>query len=96
MPRRATVNVEGFGIGELALVEIGGRPFGYSSFSVDLTPQLRIGALNVLAVKLTPQERSSRFYPGAGIYRNVWLEEMSTVHVVPTSVYVTTPDVSTR
>ncbi len=74
---------------------VGGRPYGYSSFQLDLTPYLNFGdATNVLAVRLTPEERSSRWYPGAGIYRNVWLEMTGPVHVAHWGTYVTTPQVS--
>jgi beta-galactosidase len=75
--------------------ELGGRPYGYIGFSVDLTPYLHYGTEeNVLAVRLTPEENSSRWYPGAGIYRNVWLEVTGPVHVARWGTYVTTPDVS--
>ena len=61
--------------------ELGNRPYGYSSFSFDL-PDLNFGATaNVLAVRLTPEDQSSRWYPGAGIYRNVWLDVTSLVHM---------------
>jgi beta-galactosidase len=75
--------------------ELGGRPYGYSSFALDLTPHLHFGTEpNVLAVRLTPEERSSRWYPGAGIYRNVWLEITGPVHVAHWGTYVTTPEVA--
>jgi beta-galactosidase len=75
--------------------ELGSRPYGYIGFAFDLTPFLHFnGQENVLAVRLTPQEHSSRWYPGAGIYRNVWLEITSSVHVAQWGAYVTTPDVS--
>ena len=60
---------------------LGERPYGYSSFALELTPHLRYGAENVLAVRLRPEDRSSRWYPGAGIYRNVWLTITGPVHV---------------
>jgi beta-galactosidase len=75
--------------------ELGGRPYGYIGFAFDLTPYLRYGPEdNVLAVRLTPEENSSRWYPGAGIYRNVWLEDTGPVHVARWGTYVTTPEVS--
>src|SRR5450755_551471 len=75
--------------------ELGGRPYGYIGFSVDLTPQLRGGgAVNVLAVRLAPEANSSRWYPGAGIYRNVWLDVTGPIHVARWGTYVTTPTVS--
>ena len=74
--------------------ELGGRPYGYIGFSFDLTPYLKFGAANVIAVRLTPEDRSSRWYPGAGIYRNVWLDITGPVHVARWGTYVTTPEVS--
>ncbi len=75
--------------------EIGSRPYGYISFSVDLTGHLKFGGqTNVLAVRLTPEDRSSRWYPGAGIYRNVWLDVTGPVHVGQWGTYITTPEVS--
>jgi len=76
-------------------VELGGRPYGYSSFALDLTPHLRPGQENVIAVRLAPEENSSRWYPGAGLYRNVWLTTTGPVHVDHWGTYVTTPEVST-
>ena len=75
--------------------ELGGRPYGYSSFYFNLTPHLRFGSeTNVLAVRLMPEPHSSRWYPGAGIYRNVWLDITAPVHVAEWGTYVTTPNVS--
>jgi beta-galactosidase len=75
--------------------ELGSRPYGYIGFGFDLTPYLHFGnEENVLAVQLTPEDHSSRWYPGAGIYRNVWLDVTSSVHVARWGVYVTTPNVT--
>ena len=74
--------------------ELGGRPYGYIGFGFDLTPYLNYGGNNVVAVRLTPEDRSSRWYPGAGIYRNVWLDVTAAVHVDNWGVYVTTPQVT--
>jgi len=75
--------------------ELGGRPYGYSSFYFNLTPQLRFGsAPNVLSVRLQPEPNASRWYPGAGIYRHVWLDVTAPVHVAEWGTYVTTPEVS--
>jgi beta-galactosidase len=75
--------------------EIGARPYGYIGFSVDLTPHLHFGAEpNVLAVRVSPEDRSSRWYPGAGIYRNVWLDVTAPQHIDRWGVYVTTPSVT--
>ena len=74
--------------------ELGGRPYGYIGFSFDLTPYLRFDGDNVIAVRLTPEDHSSRWYPGAGIYRNVWLDVTGPQHVARWGTYVTTPEVS--
>ncbi|HKO20569.1 MAG TPA: beta-galactosidase GalB, partial [Acidobacteriaceae bacterium] len=75
--------------------EQGERPYGYSSFAFDLTPELKFGgADNVIAVRLAPEPDASRWYPGAGIYRNVWLDITGPVHVPEWGTYVTTPQVS--
>jgi beta-galactosidase len=73
--------------------ELGGRPYGYSSFGFDLTPHLVPGD-NVLAVRLKPEPDSSRWYPGAGLYRHVWLDVSAPVHVARWSTFVVTPRVS--
>ncbi len=73
--------------------EVGARPYGYSSFALDLTPYLLLdGRENVLVVRLTPEEHSSRWYPGAGIYRNVWLVATDPLRVAHWGTYVTTPE----
>lgn len=71
--------------------KVGGRPYGYSSFAVDLTPHIRFGNENVVAVRLAPEDDSSRWYPGAGIYRNVWLIATPPVRIAQWGTYVTTP-----
>ena len=73
---------------------VGGWPYGYASFRLDLTPFAKPGAENVLAVRLENPPESSRWYPGAGIYRNVWLVTLDPVHVAHWGVTVTTPRVS--
>jgi beta-galactosidase len=73
---------------------VGGWPYGYTSYQVDLTPYLNFGGPNVVAVRLDNPDKSSRWYPGGGIYRHVWLEKTSPVHVAYHGTYVTTPDVS--
>ena len=75
--------------------ELGHRPYGYISFAYDMTPYLNYGSKeNVLAVRLTPEENSSRWYAGAGIYRNVWLTVTAPVHVAHWGTFVTTPEIT--
>ena len=73
---------------------VGGWPYGYASWRVDLTAYIRPGADNVLAIRLDNPPDSSRWYPGGGIYRNVWLVKTSPLHVAQWGTYVTTPEVS--
>ncbi|MDR1011769.1 MAG: DUF4982 domain-containing protein [Opitutaceae bacterium] len=74
----------------------GGWPYGYSSWRVDLTPHLKTDANadNVLAIRLDNPRESSRWYPGSGIYRNVWLLKTAPVAVAQWGVFVTTPSVT--
>jgi beta-galactosidase len=61
---------------------------------VDVTALVKPGAENVVAVRLNTPRESSRWYPGAGIYRNVWLTKTNDVAVAHWGVFVTTPQVS--
>lgn len=72
---------------------VGGWPYGYASFQLDLSPYIKIGGENVLAIRLDTPEHASRWYPGAGIYRNVWLVKTSPVHLAHWGTYVTTPKI---
>ncbi len=74
----------------------GGWPFGYNSWRVDLTPYILPGQENQLAIRLDNPPQSSRWYPGAGIYRNVWLTKTSPVHIAQWGTYITTPEVSSE
>ena len=60
---------------------VGGWPYGYASWRVDLTPFVKCGGDNVIAIRLDNPPESSRWYPGGGIYRNVWLVKTAPVHV---------------
>ncbi|MGH8024317.1 MAG: sugar-binding domain-containing protein, partial [Limisphaerales bacterium] len=73
---------------------VGGWPYGYASWELDLTPYIRAGGGNVIAIRLDNPRDSSRWYPGAGIYRNVWLVKTAPVHVAHWGTYVTTPEIS--
>lgn len=73
---------------------VGGWPYGYASWRLDLTPYLDFGAENVIAIRLDNPPDSSRWYPGGGIYRNVWLVKTAPVHVAHWGTYVTTPDIN--
>jgi len=68
-------------------------PYGYTSFRIDLTPYILEGQDNILAVRLDTKNWDSRWYPGAGLYRNVWLVKTSPVHVAYNGIYCTTPEI---
>jgi beta-galactosidase len=72
----------------------GGWPYGYSSYELELTPYLKYGSENVVSIRLNNPRDSSRWYPGGGIYRNVWLVKTGAVHIAHWGTYLTTPDVS--
>src|ERR1017187_3662581 len=73
---------------------VGGWPFGYASWRVDLTPYVKPGGENELVIRLDNPANSSRWYPGAGIYRNVWLVKTQPVHVGQWGTQLTTTEVS--
>ncbi len=74
---------------------LGHRPFGYISFEYNLTPHLKLGATNVIAVRVdNSRQPNSRWYSGSGIYRHVWITVTEPVHVAQWGTYVTTPKVS--
>ncbi|KAF2852734.1 glycoside hydrolase family 2 protein [Plenodomus tracheiphilus IPT5] len=72
---------------------VGGWPFGYNSFRLDFTSFAKTGE-NQLAIRLDNALESSRWYPGAGLYRNVWLVTVDPIHVGHFGTYITTPTVS--
>ena len=71
-------------------------PYGYNSFHCDVSPFINpAGERNIVSVRLENLPFSSRWYPGAGLYRNVHLVSTSQVVYVPVwGTYVTTPEVS--
>ncbi|MDE6157870.1 MAG: beta-galactosidase, partial [Muribaculaceae bacterium] len=73
--------------------ETGFWPYGYNSFYIDATDAVRPGD-NELVVELENFKRASRWYPGAGLYRNVHVINTDRVHIPVWGTYVTTPTVS--
>lgn len=81
-----------------AHVRVNGRevaywPYGYNSFYADVTHVVMAGKNNMV-VELENFERASRWYPGAGLYRNVHVVTTNKVHIPTWGTYVTTPVVS--
>ena len=107
---RRKLAVPGFGPGQRAVLlfdgamsnahvfvngkEVGFWPYGYNSFSLDITSFLKPGDGNVLAVRLQNQSEASRWYPGAGLYRNVHLVVTDDVHIPVWGTYLTTPEIT--
>ncbi|GKT57590.1 beta-galactosidase [Colletotrichum tofieldiae] len=73
---------------------VGGWPYPYNSFRLDLTSHLKPGEDNLLAIRLDNPPDSARWYPGGGIYRNVWLTKVNPVHVGQWGTYIVSKDVS--
>ena len=75
--------------------EVGHRPYGYSSFSYDITPFLNHnGVENIIAVRCDNSEQpNSRWYAGCGIYRNVRLVTTSDLFIDYSGTHITTPEI---
>lgn len=69
-------------------------PYGYNSFHVDVSDLVhRDGTPNTLSVRLENRDESSRWYPGAGLYRNVHVIHTDSIHIPVWGTYITTPHV---
>lgn len=62
--------------------------YGYSAFEVEITSFLKAGE-NFIYVRAVYQEPNTRWYSGAGIYRNVWLKKRNRNHIVSDGIYIT-------
>lgn len=74
-------------------MEVAYWPYGYNSFYADVTDAVKPGT-NQMVVELENFERASRWYPGAGLYRNVHVVNTDKVHIPTWGTFVTTPKVS--
>jgi beta-galactosidase len=75
---------------------LGKRPYGYISFSYDLTPYLNFNEPNVIAVRVDNSfQPASRYYTGAGIYRHVRLVSVNPTHFKHWGTFITTPTATT-
>ncbi|MGN0190068.1 MAG: glycoside hydrolase family 2 TIM barrel-domain containing protein [Candidatus Cryptobacteroides sp.] len=71
--------------------ELGTRPYGYISFSYDLTPHLQPGKMNTVAVRVDNSDQpNSRWYSGCGIFRNVRLSVKDAVHIAQWGIFAET------
>ena len=75
--------------------EVGRWAFGYNSFHFCIDDAVKAGE-NTLHVRLENYPESSRWYPGAGLYRHVHLVVTDKIHVPVWGTYVTTPNVSAQ
>lgn len=96
-----TVTLEFEGVMSNSTIYINGkkiyhRPNGYIGFDIDITPYIELDKENTIAVETNQEVLSARWYTGAGIYRNVWLETKNLVHVAHWGTYVTTPEISNK
>jgi beta-galactosidase len=69
---------------------LGFRPYGFCSIEYDLTPYLKINAVNVISVRVNCTGGRPRWYAGSGIYRHAWLRAVSPVHIATYGTYITT------
>lgn len=74
--------------------KLGDHPYGYSPFSFDITPYVKVGQPNVLAVRTDNKLPSSRWYSGSGIFRDVTLTATDPVHVATGGIRTSTPNLS--
>lgn len=74
--------------------EAGYWPYGYNTFHFDITSLLNKGEKNTIAVRLENLPESSRWYPGAGLYRNVHLIITDEAHIPMWGTCITTPDIN--
>lgn len=63
--------------------------YGYSTFEIDLTPFVKAGE-NEILVSVNFRSPNSRWYSGAGIYRDVWFKETPETYIRENGVYVHT------
>ena len=73
---------------------LGFRPYGFCSIEYDLTPYLKTGAENVIAVRVDCTGGRPRWYAGSGIYRHTVLNVIDPVHITTYGTYITTPIVT--
>ncbi|ELR07730.1 hypothetical protein VC83_01320 [Pseudogymnoascus destructans] len=69
---------------------------GLMAIWLDLTPYLKPGSDNQLAIRVDNPPNSARWYPGGGIYRNVWLTKVSPTHIGQSGTYIISKDVSAK
>ena len=67
---------------------LGRHASGYTGFTYDITKTAHCGGENVIAVRVDPRQFEGWWYEGGGIYRHVYFDAMSPLHVAPSGTYV--------
>ncbi|MBN2010944.1 DUF4982 domain-containing protein [candidate division KSB1 bacterium] len=76
---------------------LGMRPNGYISYFYDLSPFIKFGQKNTIAVRVDHSESAdSRWYTGSGIYRDVYLIYTNAIHIALWGIYFTAPDITDK
>ncbi|PGH02353.1 hypothetical protein AJ80_08875 [Polytolypa hystricis UAMH7299] len=68
---------------------VSGWPYSYNSFHLDLTPYIEPGRDNLLAIRLDNPTESARWYPGGGLYQNIWLTKVDPTHIAQWGTFIT-------
>ena len=96
--KRISINFEGVYMNSEVFINgksLGKRPYGYSDFVYEITPNINYGTQNIISVRVdNSMQTNSRWYTGSGIYRHVWLIATNPVHIANYGISVTTTDVS--
>ncbi|MCL2020109.1 MAG: DUF4982 domain-containing protein [Oscillospiraceae bacterium] len=61
--------------------------YGYTAFCIDISTLLKIG-FNEIEVRVNHAAPNTRWYSGAGIYRNVWLNKQEKTHIINDGIYI--------
>src|SRR5205814_5599376 len=69
---------------------LGAETSGYIGFARNISELLNYGGENVIVVRVDATLEEGWFYEGAGIYRHVWLNKTSPLHVAADGTFVTT------
>lgn len=97
--KNKSIFIEFDGVMSLSKIYLNGKyvgewPYGYSSFTFDLTSYWNNEGNNVLAVRIENKTESSRWYSGAGIYRHVKLVVTDSIHIAHWGTFIATPVVT--
>jgi len=74
-------------------ISLGTNIYGYGAFAFELTDHLSSDGENVLAVRVSNEGETSRWYSGSGLYRHVWMTVTGPIRILPWGVWVSTPSI---